>query len=118
MLLNYQRECENEGSYQSLDEMNEITFYENNLALDQLADIDGFPKPGNWNYKLGFSSLPSWTYYCRHNYDGKFSIPRAIKILNFNFFQGYYYIALVEILLLALVGGQVFVLALRRILKK
>lgn len=84
VLLNYERECEEIGeNYQTLDEMTEIEFYANNPNLDELSDIDGFPKPANWIYKLGFSSMPSWTYYCRHNYDGKFSVERAINILNF-----------------------------------
>lgn len=58
--------------------MTEIEFYANNPTLQQLSAINGFPKPGNWKYFLGVASLPSWTYYCRHNYDGKFRIPRAI----------------------------------------
>ena len=34
VLLNYERGCEDEGSYQSLDEINEMEFYQNNPTLD------------------------------------------------------------------------------------
>ena len=67
---------------------------------------------------LGFSNLPSWTYNCRHNYDSKFSMSRTTSILNFDFFKSYYYIALVQILLYSALGFQLFILVIRRILKR
>ena len=69
-------------------------------------------------YKLGFKNVPAWTYYCRHNYDGKFSVPSALQILNFEFYTSYYYIALAEVILLVFAGSTYLILALRRLLKK
>lgn len=118
VLLNQKRGCADVGDFQVLDSITEIEFYANNPALDALSTNNGFPKPGNQIYNLGFASLPSWTYNCRHNYDKKFSIPKALSIMNFDFFSSYYYVALVQILLYSILGFQLFILTIRRLLKK
>lgn len=85
ILLNIQRGCAFPGNYTALDSTPESNFYSNNANLQSLTSITGFPPPSNWDYNLGFSSLPSWTYKCRHTYNSKFSIPTAISQFNFNF---------------------------------
>jgi hypothetical protein len=74
VLLSVPRGCASEGNYTQIDEITELQFYNNNPALYQLTQIHGFPEAGNWKYKFGFASVGSWTYQCRHNLNGKFSI--------------------------------------------
>lgn len=86
--------------------------------MNELTENLGFPKPGNWEYKLGFNTLPSWNYDCRHNYDNKFSMQRTVSMFNFDYFDQYYYIWLVSLFLCIVIGLQIFILGFRRLMKK
>ena len=55
--------------------------------MQVLTTITGFPQAGNWKYKLGFAGVTSWTYRCRHNLDGKFSIYNASNQFNFKIYS-------------------------------
>lgn len=83
ILLNSQRGCASSGNYTTLDSISEITFYSVNPNMQALVGLNGFPSPGNFLYSWGFSSLPGWTYKCRHTFNNKFSIPNAISQFNF-----------------------------------
>jgi len=72
--LTYPRGCAKSGNYTLIDSTSEITYYQNNPNLEALTTLTGFPQPGNWQYNFGFSSLPSWTYRCRHNLNKRYSI--------------------------------------------
>lgn len=87
LLLNNYRGCAEIGNYTLLDSMSEIFFYQYNPSLQALTSLNGFPSPSNWQYLLGFSSLPGWTYKCRHTYDNKFSIPKAVNQFTFSAFS-------------------------------
>lgn len=69
--------------------MSEISFYQNNPKLQALTTIPGFPQPGNWVYKFGFSAQIGWTYRCRHTFNNKFSIPNAINQFSFTYLSTY-----------------------------
>jgi hypothetical protein len=89
VLLKFARGCAREGNYTLMDQMTEIDFYNNNANLKALTLLPGFPQPGNWVYKFGFTSLTGWTYRCRHTFANKFSIPNAINQFNFSYSTTY-----------------------------
>lgn len=78
--------------------------------------IKGFPQPGNWDYNLGFGSVAGWTYKCRHTYNGKFSIPKAIEQFTFKYYNTYYNILIGVAVALIVILLELFVLTLRRVI--
>ena len=62
ILLTKERGCAQEGNFTTIDSMTEKDFFQNNPKLDILQDINGFPPPNLWEYKLGFTAVPSWDY--------------------------------------------------------
>ena len=116
ILLNIQRGCADRGNFTQLDWQTEITFFENNPALQDLTVIPGFPSPGNWEYLLGFQSLTGWTYQCRHNLNKKFSIPKAIEQFSFTYKQTYQNFLIGVAVCLIVLLLELLVLSLRRVI--
>lgn len=115
LLLNNYRGCAQVGNYTTIDTIDEATFYSVNSNLNALTAIKGFPTPGNWDYNLGFLSMPSWTYKCRFNYQKNYNIPNATDIVTLGFRtlqQGLYYPVYA---VFAIVAIEILVLFLRRV---
>lgn len=117
ILLNNYRGCRDSGNYTTFDTIDEATFYSVNPTFQALTTIQGFPTPGNWEYKLGFLSMPSWTYKCRFNYQKNYNIPNATDIVNLSFrdFQKSLYIPIY--VCFGILLAELLILVLRRIFK-
>jgi hypothetical protein len=102
------------GNYSLIESSTEAEFYANNRNLEELTEIEGFPEAGNWDYHFGFASLPSWTYRCRHNLDGKFSIGETSKQFNFEIFSLLEAGSIVVIISCVVLAMEIFILTVRR----
>lgn len=114
MLLNAVRGCGDRGNYTEIDSDAEVGFYGNNPGLAVLGGVGGFPQPGNWRYRLGFKAFASWTYRCRHNFGGRFSIANASRHFDFEVYGLLQAISWVMIVCSMVIAVEVFVLGLRR----
>lgn len=115
ILLNSYRGCAAAGNYTTIDTIDEATFYSVNSQLSALTHVQGFPTPGNWDYNLGFLSMPSWNYKCRFNYQKNYNVPNASEIVSLSFRtlqQGVYYPIYA---VFAIIAVEILVLFLRRV---
>ena len=81
-----------------------------------MTTIPGFPQPGNWNYQFGFSSQTGWTYKCRHTFNNKFSIPKAIDQFTFSYLSTFNNFLIGITVCLIIIILEIVVITLRRII--